>query len=69
MSSDPVDYMQTERLLALGSVLIAAGALEDLLRDAFCALVGSKFAAVVAGGQGGDWLIGYCKALVGEKGQ
>jgi hypothetical protein len=64
MSSEPVDYMRTERLLALGSVLIAAGALEDLLRDAFCALVGSKFAAVVAGGQGADWLIGYCKALV-----
>jgi hypothetical protein len=64
MGSDPVNYMQTERLLALGSVITASGALEDLLRDAFCALVGSKFAAVVAGGQGADWLIGYCKALV-----
>jgi hypothetical protein len=40
------------------------GAMEELLRDTFCALVGSKFAAVVAGGQGVDWLIGCCKALV-----
>lgn len=38
--------------------------MEDLLRDAFCALVDSKFAAVVAGGQGADWLIGYCESLV-----
>lgn len=64
MNSDPVDYMRTERLLSLGSLLVASGALEDLLRDVFCALVGSKFAAVVAGGQGIEWLIGYCKALV-----
>ena len=64
MTSDSLDDMQTKRLLALGSVITASGALEDLLRDAFCALVGSKFAAVVAGGQGADWLIGYCKALV-----
>jgi hypothetical protein len=64
MGSDPVNYMQTERLLALGSVITASGAMENLLRDAFCALVGSKFAAVVAGGQGADWLIGYCIALV-----
>jgi hypothetical protein len=64
MSSDPADYMRTERLLALGSVITASGAMEDLLRDAFCALVGSKFAAVVAGGQGADWLIGYCKDLI-----
>jgi hypothetical protein len=62
MSSEQVDYMRTER--ALGSVIIASGAMEDLLRDAFCALVGSKFAAVVAGGQGADWLIGYCESLV-----
>jgi hypothetical protein len=62
MSSEQVGYMRTER--ALGSVIIASGVMEDLLRDAFCALVGSKFAAVVAGGQGADWLIGYCESLV-----
>lgn len=64
MGSDPVDHMRTEQLLALGSVITVSGSMEDLLRDAFCALVGSKFAAVVAGGQGADWLIGYCKDLV-----
>jgi hypothetical protein len=64
MSSDPVKDMQTQRLLALGTVITVSGAMEDVLRDAFCALVGSKFAAVVAGGQGADWLIGYCRALV-----
>jgi hypothetical protein len=64
MSSEPVDYMRTERQIALGSVIIASGAMEDFLRDAFCALVGSKFAAVIAGGQGADWLIGYCQTLV-----
>jgi hypothetical protein len=56
--------MRTERHLALGFVIIASGAMEDLLRDAFCALADSKFAAVIAGGQGTDWLIGYCRALV-----
>jgi hypothetical protein len=62
MSSEQADYMRTER--ALGSVIMAPGAMADPLRDAFCALVGSKFAAVVAGGQGADWLIGYCESLV-----
>src|SRR5262249_30652644 len=33
-------------------------------RDAFCSLVGSKYAAVVAGGQGAEWLITNCKAIV-----
>jgi hypothetical protein len=64
MTSDPVDNMGTERLLALGSVITVSGAMEELLRDAFCALVGSKFAAVVAGGQGAERLIGHCQALV-----
>ena len=64
MTSDSTGDMRTKRLLALGSVITAAGAMEDLLRDAFCALVGSKFAAVVAGGQAAAWLIGYCEALV-----
>ena len=63
MSSNPTDHLRTERLLALGTVVTASGAIEDLLRDTFCALVGSKFASVLAGGQGADWLIAYCRAL------
>ena len=38
--------------------------MERTLEQAFCALVGSKFAAVVAAGQDVAWLIDYCKALV-----
>lgn len=53
-----------ERLIALGRVVDEASKLEMALRTAFCALVGSKFAAVVAGGQMASWLIENCKALV-----
>lgn len=58
MSSDE------DRLLALGRVVDAASKLEMTLRAVFCALVGSKFAAVVAGGQMANWLIENSKALV-----
>jgi hypothetical protein len=37
--------------------------MEHSLRDAFCALVGSKYAAIVADGQPVNWLIEQCKAL------
>jgi hypothetical protein len=37
--------------------------MEDCLRAGFCSLVGSKYAAVVAGGQGAQWLIDSCKAV------
>ncbi|MFY9999421.1 MAG: hypothetical protein WAK76_08005 [Trebonia sp.] len=37
--------------------------MEGRLRQAFCALVGSKYAAVVAGGQAADWLIEQSNAL------
>jgi len=37
--------------------------MEHALRTAFCALVGTKFAAVVAGGQSVAWLNGECEAL------
>ena len=38
--------------------------MEWVLRSVFCALVGSKYAAVVAGGQSLSWLLENCKALV-----
>jgi hypothetical protein len=37
--------------------------MESMLRDAFCSLVGSKFAAIVAAGQNTTWLIEQCRAL------
>jgi hypothetical protein len=53
----------TEQLTALGEVIELSVTLESRLRDVFCALVGSKYAAVVAGGQSADWLIEQSKAL------
>jgi hypothetical protein len=38
--------------------------MDRALEMTFCALVGSKFAAVVAGGQNTSWLVDYCRALV-----
>ena len=63
MSSDDAADLITERLIALGQVIEWSASMESTLRSAFCALVGSKFAAVVAGGQSADWLIGQCRAL------
>jgi hypothetical protein len=52
------DYMA-----ALGGVVVSSATMEHFLREAFCSLVGSKFAAIVAGGQAVTWLIGQCEAL------
>jgi hypothetical protein len=54
----------TERLTARGQVIELSVTMESRLRDVFCALVESKYAAVVAGGQTADWLIEQSKALV-----
>jgi hypothetical protein len=50
--------------IALGSVIEWSATMEWTLRSAFCSLVGSKYAAVVAGGQPVVWLIEQCRALV-----
>lgn len=57
------DDRHTERLTLLGEVIELSAGMEGRLRQAFCALVGSKYAAVVAGGQAADWLIEQSKAL------
>ena len=44
--------VQSERRAALGLVIEWAAIMEEILRFSFCSLVGSKYAAVVAGGQG-----------------
>jgi hypothetical protein len=51
------------RLMALGQVIEWSAHMEYTVRNAFCSLVGSKYAAVVAGGQSASWLIDQCKAL------
>jgi hypothetical protein len=53
----------SEKLIALGLVTEWSATLESTLRSAFCSLVGSKYAAIVAGGQGTAWLIEQCRAL------
>lgn len=60
----PTAADHAERLTALGQVIESSVAMESRLRAAFCALVGSKYAAVVAGGQTADWLTEQSKALV-----
>jgi hypothetical protein len=62
MPADSPDVI-TPRLVALGSVIEWSASMENILRDAFCSLVGSKFAATVAAGQPTGWLIGECRAL------
>jgi hypothetical protein len=53
----------TERQVALGMVTEWSAMMEDVLRGAFCALVGSKYAAIVGGGQSVTWLREQCDAL------
>lgn len=50
-------------LINVGMVVGQGVMMERILEQVFCALVGSKFAAVVAAGQNVEWLIGYCGAL------
>jgi hypothetical protein len=50
-------------LTALGRVVRNAAYLDQELRMTFCALMGSKYAAIVAAGQSTTWLIDNCRAL------
>ncbi len=52
------------RFFALGSVVEQSARMEWVLRSVFCALVGSKYAAIIAAGQPLTWLLESCKALV-----
>jgi hypothetical protein len=62
MPADSPDVI-TPRLIELGMVTENSAAMENVLRSAFCSLVGSKFAATVAGGQSVSWLIEQRRAL------
>jgi hypothetical protein len=53
-----------ERFDALGQVVERAAVMEIALRMAFCALVGGRYAAVIAGSQETHWLIENCDAVV-----
>jgi hypothetical protein len=62
VTREPDDVI-TARLISLGSVMESSAFMEYTLRNAFCSLVGSKYAAIVAGGQPVSWLIEQCGAL------
>ena len=49
---------------AVGSVVTHSATMEWVLRSVFCSLVGSKYAAIIAGGESLSWLLDNCKALV-----
>jgi hypothetical protein len=51
------------RYAALGRLVELAALMEIALRMAFCVLIGSSYAAVVAGGQETHWLIDNCDAI------
>lgn len=61
---DSYESNDNDRLMALGLLTVRSAKLEEDLRRAFCDLVGSKYAPVVAGGQAASWLISQCEALV-----
>ena len=54
---------ESRLLIALGKITESGTTMEWVLRLAFDCLVGSKYAAVVAGGQSASWLIDQCSAL------
>ncbi len=51
------------RYAALGRLVEMAAVMEIALRMAFCALIGSRYAASVAGGQETHWLIENCDLI------
>jgi hypothetical protein len=58
-----VEDDENRLLTALSKITERGIAMEWVLRPAFCCLVSSKYAAVVAGGQSSSWLIDQCDAL------
>jgi hypothetical protein len=49
---------------ALGSVVQQSAQMEWVLRSVLCALVGSKYTAIIAAGQSSSWLLENCKAIL-----
>src|SRR5215469_649615 len=62
-SADDSGLADDTRYTALGQLVEAAAVMEIALRMAFCVLIGSEDAAVVAGGQETHWLIENCESI------
>jgi hypothetical protein len=56
--------IENEELRNLGLVTHWSALMAYPLRESFCSLIGSKYAAVVAGGRSTEWLIQNCRAIV-----
>ncbi len=65
MELDPQKVFERHqrKLEKLGSITEESAILERIPEAAFCALVGSKFAVVIASLQNAEWLIQHCRAL------
>lgn len=63
MTQPPRSDPQDDRFCALGQVVERAAVMEIALRMAFCALIGGRYAAVVAVGQETHWLTENCDAV------
>ncbi len=62
------DYdADVQMLVALGSVVRASSELESALRRLFCALEGSKDAAVKVAGENVEWIRKKCKSLLDRR--
>lgn len=63
MTQPPRTDPQDDRFYALGQVVERAAIMEIALRMAFCALIGGRYAAVIAVGQETHWLTENCDAV------
>jgi len=65
--SGPDLDLDSQMLIALGAVVRTASRLEDALRSLFCALEGTKYAAITAAGQSAGWLLDTCAAILSRR--
>ncbi len=63
LDAETVVQRWQSQLVSVGMIVNQAAMLDRVLEQAFCALVGSKYAALVASGQNTSWLTEHCKVL------
>jgi hypothetical protein len=63
LTVDGLTEQWQSQFVSIGMIVGQGAMLDRALEQAFCALVGSKYAAVVASAQSTSWLIDHCAAL------
>lgn len=58
------DVRADERLQNLGLVVDRGTTLDKTLRDAFCSIIGNKYAVVLTDGRSAEWLIRNCRKVL-----